>query len=209
MNILTCTAAAFLFVLVGLQPATTQAGEISAAGKRLAEKLDSFEVEKQWPAGQHINWETGVPTGVPETTPGKHTHCSAFVASAAKQLGVYILRPPEHGQKLLANAQSEWLAGEGPAQGWRQLKDGFEAQNAANAGELVVASYHNHHDDKPGHIAIVRPSAKSTEAIAEEGPDVVQAGEHNYNVVSIKKGFAGHPAAWRDNEIEYFAHRLD
>ena len=58
-------------------------------------------------------------------------------------------------------------------------------------------------------FAIVRPSAKSTEAIAEEGPDIVQAGEHNYNVVSTKKGFAGHPAAWRDNEIEYYAHGLD
>jgi len=183
--------------------------DISDAGKRLAEKLDSFEVEKHWPAGQHINWETGIPTGVPEKTEGKHTHCSAFVASAAKQLGVYILRPPEHGQKLLANAQSEWLASEGPAQGWRRLKDGFEAQNAANSGEFVIASYHNHHDDKPGHIAIVRPSSKGTEAITAEGPDIVQAGEHNFNVVSTKKGFAGHPAAWRDNEIEYYAHSLD
>lgn len=209
MNILTCTVASFLLVLVGLQTATAQAGDISEAGKRLAEKLDSFEVEKHWPAGQHINWETGVPTGAPEKTEGKHTHCSAFVASAAKQFGVYILRPPEHGQKLLANAQSEWLASEGPAQGWRPLKDGFEAQNAANSGQLVIASYHNHHDDKPGHIAIVRPSAKNTETIAEEGPDIVQAGEHNYNVVSTKKGFSGHPAAWRDNEIEYYAHNLD
>jgi hypothetical protein len=209
MNFLKCAAASFLLVFIGLQTATAQASDISEAGKRLAEKLDSFEVEKHWPSGQRINWETGAPTGVSEKAEGKHTHCSAFVASAAKQLGVYILRPPEHGQRLLANAQSEWLASEGSAQGWRQLKDGFAAQNAANTGELVVASYHNHHDDKPGHIAIVRPSAKSSETIAAEGPDMVQAGEHNYNVVSAKKGFAGHPAAWRDNEIEYYAHSLD
>jgi hypothetical protein len=185
------------------------ADQISPAGQQLAQKLDSFEVEKHWPAHLHVNWETGVPDGKPEKGTGVHTHCSAFVASAAKQLGVYILRPPEHSQVLLANAQNEWLESEGAAQGWRHLKDGQEAEDEANHGELVVASYHNHHDNKPGHIAIVRPSAKSAEAITQEGPDMVQAGEHNYNVVSAKKGFAGHPAAWRDNEIEYFAHDLD
>ena len=184
------------------------ADQILPAGQQLAQKLDSFEVEKHWPAHLHVNWETGVPDGKPEKGTGVHTHCSAFVASAAKQLGVYILRPPEHGQVLLANAQNEWLESEGAAQGWRHLKDGQEAEDEANHGELVVASYHNHHDNKPGHIAIVRPSAKSAEAITQEGPDMVQAGEHNYNVVSAKKGFAGHPAAWRDNEIEYFAHDL-
>ncbi|MFT3730450.1 MAG: hypothetical protein QM780_03350 [Hyphomicrobium sp.] len=181
---------------------------ISAAGQKLSQKLDSFHVEDLWPAHLHVNWETGVPDGKPEHGTGVHTHCSAFVASAAKQLGVYILRPPEHGQVLLANAQSDWLASEGASHGWRHLKDGSEAQNAANQGNLVVASYHNHHDDKPGHIAIVRPSRKSAAAIAEEGPDMIQAGGHNYNVVSAKKGFAGHPAAWRNNEIEYYAHDL-
>ena len=186
-----------------------RAGDISEAGKRLAKVLDGFEVEKHWPAGVHINWQTGDPDGKPETATGKHTHCSAFVASAAKQLGVYILRPPEHGQVLLANAQNEWLVSDGPAQGWRRLKDGAEAEDEANRGSLVVATYHNHHDNKPGHIAIVRPSAKSVEAIADEGPDMIQAGEHNYTVVSAKKGFAGHPAAWRNSEIEYYAHSLD
>ena len=68
---------------------------------------------------------------------------------------------------LLANAQNEWLGSEGAAQGWRHLKDGQEAEDEANHGELVVASYHNHHDNKPGHIAIVRPSAKSAEAITQ------------------------------------------
>lgn len=186
----------------------TLAGDISPAGQKLAQKLDSFDVETHWPAHMHVNWETGDPDGKPEKGTGVHTHCSAFVASAAKQLGVYILRPPEHGQVLLANAQNEWLEGEGAAQGWRRLKNGQEAEDEANKGQLVVASYHNHHDNKPGHIAIVRPSTKGAEAITEEGPDMVQAGSHNYNVVSARKGFAGHPAAWRNNEIEYFAHDL-
>jgi hypothetical protein len=206
----------FLVAIVGMTLSvapiaaiSTRAGDIAEAGQRLAQKLDGFEVEKHWPAGVHINWETGDPTGKPEKTPGKHTHCSAFVASAAKQLGVYILRPPEHGQMLLANAQNEWLSSEGAENGWRHLNDGAAAQDAANHGILVVATYHNHHYDKPGHIAIVRPSTKSADAIKDEGPDMIQAGEHNYSVVSAKKGFAGHPAAWRNGEIEYYAHDID
>jgi hypothetical protein len=209
LNPLTRVVAVTVLCLAASAFEIARADQISPAGQRLAQKLDSFEVEKRWPAHLHVNWETGDPDGKPEKGTGVHTHCSAFVASAAKQLGVYILRPPEHGQVLLANAQNEWLESEGAAQGWQHLKDGREAEDAANKGELVVASYHNHHDNKPGHIAIVRPSAKSPEAIAEEGPDMVQAGAQNYNVVSAKKGFAGHPAAWRDNEIEYFAHALD
>jgi hypothetical protein len=208
LNPLARIIAASMFCFAVAASEIAHADQISPAGQRLAQKLDSFDVEHHWPAHLHVNWETGDPDGKPEKGTGVHTHCSAFVASAAKQLGVYILRPPEHGQVLLANAQNEWLEGEGAAQGWRRLKDGQEAEDDANKGDLVVASYHNHHDNKPGHIAIVRPSSKSPEAIAEEGPDMVQAGANNYNVVSARKGFAGHPAAWRGNEIEYFAHDL-
>src|SRR6201986_1906318 len=105
-----------------LSPALAR--DISPAGQRLAQKLDSFDVEKHWPAHLHVNWETGDPDGKPEKSTGKHTHCSAFVASAAKQLGVYILRPPEHGQTLLANAQFEWLRDKGQEYGWRGIADG-------------------------------------------------------------------------------------
>ena len=125
-----------------------------------------------------------------------------------KNLGVYILRPPEHGQKLLANAQSEWLAEEGAARGWVRLADANQAQAAANRGLLVVASYHNHHDDRPGHIAIVRPGSKTAEQMAAEGPDVIQAGSVNKTSISLRDGFAGHPAAWRDHEIVYYAHEV-
>ena len=50
--------------------------------------------------------------------------------------------------------------------------------------------YRNHRDDKPGHTAIVRPSAKADAAIVSEGPDIIQAGGTNYNVVSLGRGFA-------------------
>ncbi|WP_342359897.1 hypothetical protein [Terrarubrum flagellatum] len=171
--------------------------------------LDRMGVEQRWIAGQHIEWETGLPDGRPLSNRGRHTHCSAFVASAAKQLGVYILRPPEHGQTLLANAQFEWLAEEGAPNGWRPVADAAMAQQLANRGMLVVAAYHNHYDDKPGHIAIVRPSEKSAAQIAVEGPDIIQAGTRNYSRVSLREGFSGHRSAWGRNEVAYFAHALN
>jgi hypothetical protein len=202
------TAAAFcaFAVLIALAGAARADDIVTPQAQAMIQALDAMGVESKWIAGQHVYWETGLPTGVPETKPGKHTHCSAFVAAAAKTLGVYILRPPQHRQQLLANAQNEWLAEDGATQGWTKLADAGEAQAAANRGQLVVASYRNHHDDRPGHIAIVRPGTKTAEQIAAQGPDVIQAGAINRTSISVKDAFAGHPAAWRDHEIVYYAH---
>ncbi len=186
-----------------------QAAEVTPRANRLATKIDALDVENHWPVGMHVHWETGVPDGKPEVSAGKHTHCSAFVAAAAKSFGIYILRPPEHAQILLANAQYDWLANEGEKQGWRPVRTDVEAQNYANRGFLVVATYKNHHDDKPGHIAIVRPSNKSEAAIRNEGPQVTQAGGTNYKSTSLRQGFAGHPAAWQQHEVRYYAHAVD
>jgi hypothetical protein len=177
-------------------------------GHRLAAFLDSLGVESKWPAGIHVDWETGLPDGKTESFEGKHTHCSAFVASAAKQLGVYILRPPEHGQILLANAQFEWLASSGASKGWFAVIDGYDAQRYANRGYLVVASYENHDPKKPGHIAIVRPSGKSKADILAEGPQIIQAGLQNYQSTTVKHGFADHPTAFAGGEIRYWGHAL-
>jgi hypothetical protein len=90
----------------------------------------------------HVDWQTGLPDGKTEHFEGKHTHCSAFVASAAKQLGVYILRPPEHGQILLANAQYDRLAAAGQASGWTPVGDGFA--NHPTAFEDNEIRYYQH-----------------------------------------------------------------
>lgn len=189
---------------------TASAGDLSISpkGASLAKTLDSFDVEHKWAAGIHVDWETGLPDNRPENSPGQHTHCSAFVASAAEKLGVYILRPPQHSEILLANAQNEWLQTEGRLQGWHQLFSVVDAQNAANHGMLVVASYHNHHDNKPGHIAIIHPSNQQTEAVLENGPDAIMASTINHQSISVRDGFAGHPTAWSNNEILYFAHEI-
>ena len=44
--------------------------------------------------------------------------------------------------------------------------------------------------------------------MAAEGPDVIQAGSVNKTSISLRDGFAGHPAAWRDHEIVYYAHEV-
>jgi hypothetical protein len=175
-----------------------------AAG--LVQVLQSLDVEHRWIAGAHVDWRTGLPDGSSETLPGHHTHCSAFVAAAAEKLGVYILRPPEHGQVLLANAQYEWLGEDGAGSGWRRLDGLLEAQLFANRGFLVVASYRSHRDNKPGHIAIVLPGDKSAEEIEAEGPNVMQAATVNSASISLRAGFAGHPHAWVDREVAFYAH---
>ncbi|WP_165794977.1 hypothetical protein [Solimicrobium silvestre] len=182
---------------------------VTENGLRLATQIDNLHVEQHWPAGVHVNWESGEPDGRHVGTSGKHTHCSAFVASAAKSLGIYILRPPEHSPILLANAQFDWLAaGETSTQGWRLAESGIEAQALANQGNLVVAVYKNRKNDKPGHIAIVRPDTKSDAEIMQDGPQITQAGLKNFQSTSLKVGFAGHPGAFINNKVRYYAHQV-
>ncbi len=184
-------------------------GPITPAGERLAANLDSMNVESLWLAQEHVNWETGEPDrGGEDEGPGHHTHCSAFAAAAAKRLGVYLLRPPEHGQKLLANAQFEWLeSAAAEKQGWRSVKEMGEAQRLANQGSLVVVAFQNPDQNLPGHIAVVRPSEKSFEALQHDGPQIIQAGIHNHSSTVVRIGFMNHPGAWPDG-VRYYVHTL-
>ncbi|HEY9126103.1 MAG TPA: hypothetical protein VIM62_03210, partial [Acidobacteriaceae bacterium] len=126
-------------------------GPITPAGRRLAAALDGMNVESLWLAHEHINWETGEPDRGPGYHgPNTHTHCSSFAAAACKRLGVYLLRPPEHGQELLTNAQAEWLPGaEGRSAGWRPVREMHEAQHLANQGHLALAIFQSPDAHKP------------------------------------------------------------
>jgi hypothetical protein len=185
-------------------------GKITPAGNRLAVMLNDMQVESLWLANVHINWETGEPDrGGNYEGPGKHTHCSAFAAAAAKKMGVYILRPPEHGQVLLANAQAEWLHGaEAESKGWRKVGSAREAQAEVNRGNLVVVAFANPDKHEPGHVAIVRPSEKSLQALERDGPQIIQAGQHNHISTVVRIGFANHPGAFPDG-VRYYAHSLE
>ncbi|HJT88263.1 MAG TPA: hypothetical protein VJ732_10415 [Bryobacteraceae bacterium] len=97
-------------------------GPITVQGQRLLSVLDGMNVEALWLAHEHVNWETGEPDKSADYSgPGRSTHCSAFAAAVGKRLGVYMLRPPDHGQILLANAQADWFpSAAGKQGGWRQ-----------------------------------------------------------------------------------------
>ena len=72
----------------------------------------------------------------------------------------------------------------------------------------MLATYKNHRADLPGHIAIVRPSDKDAGTIAIEGPQITQAGATNYRSVALGTGFAGHPTAWAQHEVRFYAHAV-
>ncbi|MEI9982304.1 MAG: hypothetical protein WDN69_03250 [Aliidongia sp.] len=187
-------------------------GPITPAGARLAAFLDSSGVDHLWLPGYKVNWDTGAMVSA-WNDDRPHTHCSAFVASAAKRLRVYVLRPPEHSPVLLANAQMGWLRSpEATSKGWRPVADAAEAQARANRGDLVVAAIENPDPDRPGHIAIVRPSEIDTATLLADGPFVTQAGGHNALSVALVHGFANHKGAWAGNgggEVRFFAHPVD
>jgi len=183
-------------------------GPITAKGHQLEALLDGMDVENHWPAHEHVNWESGDPDRGGEYEGPGHTHCSAFAASAAKKLGVYLLRPPEHGQKLLANAQSEWLAGSaGREHGWSPVSNQREAQTMANYGSLVLAVFPNPDTGKPGHVAVLRPSEKTTRALLRDGPQITQVGTHNHTSTVVRIGFSSHPGAFPDG-VRYYVHAV-
>jgi hypothetical protein len=184
-------------------------GGLVPAAEKLLGVLDESNVESLWLAHEHVNWETGEPDKDADYEgPGRATHCSAFAAAVGKRLGVYMLRPPEHGQILLANAQAAWFhSSAGQQAGWREIKTAKEAQTLANAGNLVAIVYENPDSHKPGHIAIVRPALRSERLLEENGPEITQAGERNYLKTSTKVGFEHHAGAWPDG-VRYFAHTL-
>ncbi|MGO9117744.1 MAG: hypothetical protein ACLQPD_09055 [Desulfomonilaceae bacterium] len=182
--------------------------QISPSGKALENMLDSTRVEELWLAGHHVNWKTGQPDGRPYLKKGVHTHCSAFVAAVAYRLGIYMLRPPEHPQTRLANAQVDWLQSEGSSQGWRRIDSGLEAQKQANEGFLVIAAYKTRTPEISGHIVVIRPDGKDKEMLQEEGPQVIQASTDNFSSTSLRIGFKHHPGAFERGRILFFAHAI-
>ncbi|MEJ0017254.1 MAG: hypothetical protein WDN25_11935 [Acetobacteraceae bacterium] len=186
-------------------------GPVTPQGERLAQFLDGSDVMQRWQSGWHVDWRTGA---ADRTTPGgpqAKTHCSAFVAAMAERLGIYVLRPPEHPQNLLANAQMRWLRDHGTEHGWRSLPAAADAQAAANRGQLVLEAFENPDPHRPGHIAIVRPSGKTRAELDRDGPQETQAGERNALRTTTQDGFRHHKGAWTpggSGGLRYYAHAV-
>jgi hypothetical protein len=187
--------------------APLSAAEITPAGKKLGAFLDAMDVEHLWDPGKSVAWKTGKPLDQQGEVRKGNTHCSAFVAAACFKADVYILRPPEHSTKLLANAQAEWLTGPGAEKGWKPVPTAGEAQRRANQGDLVVATFREANPEKSGHIAIVRPSDKAEAKVREEGPQICQAGATNANSTSLAVGFKHHKGAWPGG-VRFYVHSL-
>jgi hypothetical protein len=192
----------------GLAPAASASisveafGFISPQGCALSAFLDSLKVEEYWANGVSVNWLTGS-SGTPggaNMTAGTASHCSAFAAAVADLLGVYILRPPAASDLGLANNQSVWLATN--QAGWT-LQNMTNAQSLANLGNLVVASYYDSIPNASGHIAVLRPSARSISDVLVFGPEECQSGITNYNDTDVSTGFDQHSGAFPDGILFY------
>lgn len=179
-------------------------------GKQLSRLYKSMDIEHLWQSGKHVDWETGVADN-PYATSGIKTHCSAFAAAACKKMGIYLLRPPEHSEILLASAQFDWLKSESAHNlGWRQISDPnllnvyIKAQDYANKGMMVVASYKNINPYKPGHIAIVTPSNLSVEEVSKKGPKLIMSSNKNYSSIDFIDGFKRHIKSFPEKDILFF-----
>ena len=101
-----------------MSDSTIVTSPITAQATAFAEFVSSLDVEQLWQHSVAVDWETGEPTSEFSASP-TDTHCSAFAAAVAKDVGIYLLQPPDHhprrstqeGQEFLANAQSFWLNG--------------------------------------------------------------------------------------------------
>ncbi len=180
---------------------------VNPKGEALRGFYLSLNVENLWIAGNHVNWQTGE-ADKPDATSGNHTHCSAFAAAACKRLNIYILRPPEHRQTLLANAQYDWLSGsEASSDGWKLITGNnvYEtAQKTANNGYVVVGICKNPDETKPGHTALVMPDERSGRKLADDGPLLIMAGTHNHNKISLKAGFKSHLNSWPEQTVRFY-----
>jgi len=185
-------------------------GPISGQGHRLEAVLDSMNVESLWLVHLHVNWETGKPDKAADYEgPGTATHCSAFAAAVGQKVGVYLLRPPEHGQVLLANAQAAWFHSQQAREAaWRTVDGPQQAQTLANQGNLVVIAYESPDPHRQGHVAIVRPAPRPQKLLDESGPLITQAGQKNYTRTSAKVGFQSHPGAWPAG-VHYYMHPIE
>jgi len=178
---------------------------ITSNGQRLVKLLDSTHLDRLWRRGYTIDWLTGV--GLSKTS-SSATHCSAFAAAFAYHLGIYILRPPQHSQTLLANAQCIWLTDSCTQCGWKKVATALEAQNAADSGYLVVIGYQSPNANTSGHIAVVRPDVKTLTLLQAEGPQEAQSGDTNSVSIPEKIGFSAHPLAF-PNGVIYYRHNIN
>lgn len=179
-------------LLSGSWPLAAQGAALTPEGLFLKSYYDSLNVEQLWGKGLKVDWESG--EALRQSRNRHTTHCSAFVAAILKRNSLYILRPPEHKLKNLANAQWEYLQGEqAQRDGWKRILGNYEdIQDLANQGYFVIAVLKSHNPEKPGHIAFVYPYLHESVCLGQTGPYLIQAGFINAKGIPLLKGFERH-----------------
>jgi len=196
-----------LFAALFIYTAFGQEHTIDSSGYKLQNYYLGLNVENLWLSGNAVDWVTGIA----DTSTSGATHCSAFAAAACERLDTYILRPPDHSQTLLANAQFDWLqTPEAASDGWVLITSTDEykifsiAQDMANQGYIVTAVIKNPDTTASGHIALVMPGQISPDSLNTNGPFVIMAGTDNYNSVSLLIGFSRHIISWPERGIWFY-----
>jgi hypothetical protein len=179
-----------------------QSMPISRAGAMLAGRLDGMDVENHWLPGQDVSWKTGNQV---DDVPGPASNGCEFVAAVCARLKVVMAEPaPEN---FFPDRQYNWLVNEGTGSGWVALDGAVEAQLLANQGWVVIAAWKlptaGNDRTTDGQTAIVHPTGRPVEAVADRGPQITVAGPQNHNDVALKDSFP--PAAW--DQMLYLACR--
>jgi hypothetical protein len=124
------------------------------------------------------------------------TYCNIFVWDVSRAMGAEvphwidaagnIVAPGAHGaNEININGGLNWMRSHGiPQHNWRSVTPA-QAQDAANQGLISVVMWKNPTGGH-GHTAIVRPGT-----ITAKGPEIAQAGRHNFNLGRVTDGF-GH-----------------
>lgn len=132
------------------------------------------------------------------------TYCNIYAHDYAHLAGAYLPRVwwtrkalvtlatghlvrPAYGttvQELNANSLYNWLEEFGPDFGWRRTVDPTELQNAANTGQVCIASGQRRDLNAPGHICAVVPETAQHRAVRQgervTTPLMSQAGARNF-----------------------------
>ena len=194
------------FIFIAFSAFAQSMMNIDASGIKLLKFYKQLNVENLWQKGVHVNWETGEADN-PNATKNIKTHCSSFAAAACKHLHIYLLRPPEHKESLLANAQYEWLSTEEAAKdGWEKLpsNDYKTIQEKANSGFVVIAVWKNPSPHLSGHIALIMPQNIDAEKLSEKTIKIIQAGRINSSHISLEEGFKKHIKSWQNSTIVFY-----
>lgn len=128
-----------------------------------------------------------------------NTYCNIFAWDVTKAMGAEIPHwVDSHGnpagissnnRELDANGAVNWIATHGQKAGW-QAVTAEDAQAFANAGQPVVATWHN--PGGIGHIGVVAPGEYSP----QQGPHLAQAGAKNFNEGYVTDGFGNRPVVY-------------